>query len=55
VSPTSGPATDKWGGKGAFFFTEPLPNSDGWEWHCYMRDPDGYVIEVGQCTQLALD
>ena len=36
-------------------FTEPLPNPDGWEWHCCMRDPDGYIIEVGQYTQLALD
>jgi hypothetical protein len=22
---------------------------------CYMRDPDGYIIEVGQYTQLAID
>jgi len=22
---------------------------------CYMRDPDGYIIEVGHYTQLALD
>jgi len=27
----------------------------GWEWPCYMRDPDGYLIEVGQYTQAALD
>jgi catechol 2,3-dioxygenase-like lactoylglutathione lyase family enzyme len=45
----------EWGDKGAFFLTEPLPNPDGWEWRCYMRDPDGYLIEVGQYTQLALD
>jgi hypothetical protein len=45
----------EWGEKGAFFLTEPLPNPDGWEWRCYMRDPDGYLIEVGQYTQLALD
>src|SRR4249919_1221828 len=25
------------------------------EWRCYMRDPDGYLIEVGQYSQLALD
>jgi catechol 2,3-dioxygenase-like lactoylglutathione lyase family enzyme len=45
----------QWGDKGAFFITEPLPNPDGWEWRCYMRDPDGYIIEVGQYTQLAID
>jgi hypothetical protein len=27
----------------------------GWEWRCYMRDPDGYLIEVGQYTEIALD
>jgi len=37
------------------FITEPLANPDGWEWRCYMRDPDGYIIEVGQYTQLALE
>jgi hypothetical protein len=40
--------------KGAFFLTEPLENR-GWEWRCYMRDPDGYLIEVGQYTQAAID
>jgi len=40
--------------QGAFFLTEPLDNH-GWEWRCYMRDPDGYLIEVGQYTQMALD
>ena len=44
----------QWRDKGAFFLTEPL-NNRGWEWRCYMRDPDGYLIEVGQYTQLALD
>jgi hypothetical protein len=39
---------------GAFFLTEPL-NNHGWEWRCHMRDPDGYLIEVGQYTQIALD
>jgi hypothetical protein len=38
----------------AVFLTEPLDNR-GWEWHCYMRDPDGYLIEVGQHQQPALD
>jgi catechol 2,3-dioxygenase-like lactoylglutathione lyase family enzyme len=45
----------EWSGKGAVFITEPLLNPDGWEWRCYMRDPDGYIIEVGQYTQLAID
>jgi catechol 2,3-dioxygenase-like lactoylglutathione lyase family enzyme len=45
----------EWSGKGAVFLTEPLANPDGWEWRCYMRDPDGYVIEVGQYTQMAID
>jgi catechol 2,3-dioxygenase-like lactoylglutathione lyase family enzyme len=22
------------------------------EWRCYIRDPDGYLIEVGQSTTL---
>ena len=45
----------EWGDKGAFSLTEPSPNPDGWEWRCYMRDPDGYIIEVGEYTQLAID
>jgi catechol 2,3-dioxygenase-like lactoylglutathione lyase family enzyme len=44
----------EWRAKGAVFLTEPLDNH-GWEWRCYMRDPDGYLIEVGQYQQLALD
>jgi hypothetical protein len=44
----------QWSDKGAFFLTEPLENH-GWEWRCYMRDPDSYLIEVGQYTQMALD
>jgi hypothetical protein len=40
--------------QGAFFLTEPLENH-GWEWRCYMRDPDGYLIEVGQYTQRGLE
>ena len=43
------------GDKGAIFLTQPLKNPDGWEWRCHMRDPDGYLIEVGQDTQMALD
>ncbi|MEU1404817.1 VOC family protein [Streptomyces sp. NPDC005728] len=34
--------------KGAEFLTEPLDRKA--ELRCYMRDPDGYLIEVGQAT-----
>jgi catechol 2,3-dioxygenase-like lactoylglutathione lyase family enzyme len=44
----------EWTAKGAQFLTEPLDNH-GHEWRCYMRDPDGYLIEVGQYTQAAID
>ena len=44
----------QWRAKGAHFLTEPLDNH-GHELRCYMRDPDGYLIEVGQYSQLALD
>lgn len=44
----------KWSAKGAQFLTEPLDNH-GHEWRCYLRDPDGYLIEVGQYTQASLD
>ena len=40
----------EWKGKGAEFITEPLDNY-GWEMRCYMRDPDGYIIEVGQASE----
>jgi catechol 2,3-dioxygenase-like lactoylglutathione lyase family enzyme len=39
-----------WKTKGAEFLTDPLDNH-GWETRCYMRDPDGYIIEVGQASQ----
>ena len=35
-----------WKSKGAEFLTEPKDHER--EWRCYLRDPDGYVIEVGQ-------
>lgn len=38
--------------KGAQFLTEPLDR--GAELRCYLRDPDGYLIEVGQATGLLL-
>jgi glyoxalase/bleomycin resistance protein/dioxygenase superfamily protein len=45
---------NSWKSKGAQFLTEPLDNH-GHELRCYMRDPDGYLIEVGQYSQLALE
>jgi catechol 2,3-dioxygenase-like lactoylglutathione lyase family enzyme len=36
--------------KGARFLTEPLDRTS--EVRCYLRDPDGYLIEVGQATGL---
>jgi pimeloyl-ACP methyl ester carboxylesterase len=35
-----------WKSRGAEFITEPIPKYG--EIRCYMRDPDGYIIEVGQ-------
>jgi catechol 2,3-dioxygenase-like lactoylglutathione lyase family enzyme len=34
--------------RGATFITEPKVHAS--ELRCYMRDPDGYLIEVGQTT-----
>ena len=39
---------DQWSAKGAEFVTPPIDR--GAEIRCYMRDPDGYLIEVGQAT-----
>ena len=39
----------EWKERGAEFLTEPLDNH-GVELRCYMRDPDGRIIEVGQAT-----
>lgn len=36
--------------KGAHFLTAPLDR--GAELRCYLRDPDGYLIEIGQTTGL---
>lgn len=44
----------EWKAKGAEFITEPRDNH-GWETRCYMRDPDGYIIEVGQASQKMVD
>ena len=38
----------QWSAKGAEFVTPPIDR--GAEIRCYMRDPDGYMIEVGQAT-----
>ena len=35
-----------WRSRGAHFITEPKPKYG--ETRCYIRDPDGYIIEVGQ-------
>ena len=35
-----------WKSKGAEFITEPIEKYG--ETRCYVRDPDGYIIEVGQ-------
>jgi predicted enzyme related to lactoylglutathione lyase len=37
-----------WKSRGAEFITEPIPKYG--EIRCYIRDPDGYIIEVGQKT-----
>ncbi len=36
----------EWSQKGAQFLTEPKDHT--YEIRCYLRDPDGYIIEVGQ-------
>jgi len=42
---------DLWSLRGAKFITEPKVHAT--ELRCYMRDPDGYLIEVGQTTMSA--
>jgi len=39
---------DLWSSRVAKFITEPKVHAT--ELRCYMRDPDGYLIEVGQTT-----
>lgn len=39
----------EWKSKGAEFLTEPKEHE--YEWRCYMRDPDGHLIEVGQSRE----
>jgi catechol 2,3-dioxygenase-like lactoylglutathione lyase family enzyme len=38
----------EWTARGADFLTPPIPRET--EIRCYIRDPDGYLIEVGQTT-----
>ena len=40
-----------WSSRGARFITQPKVHAT--EMRCYMRDPDGYLIEVGQTTMTA--
>jgi len=39
---------DRWSARGAQFLTPPKQHES--EIRCYIRDPDGYLIEVGQTT-----
>jgi hypothetical protein len=41
---------ESWKRRGAEFITEPIPKYG--EIRCYIRDPDGYIIEIGQSTDL---
>jgi hypothetical protein len=41
---------EQWSSRGAEFVTPPIDR--GAEIRCYMRDPDGYMNEVGQATGL---
>jgi catechol 2,3-dioxygenase-like lactoylglutathione lyase family enzyme len=38
----------EWSARGAEFLTEPKQHAS--EIRCYIRDPDGHLIEVGQTT-----
>ena len=40
---------DEWSARGAEFLTPPKQHET--EIRCYIRDPDGHLIEVGQTTQ----
>jgi len=39
----------QWSARGAKFLTPPIDR--GQEIRCYMRDPDGHLIEVGQLVE----
>src|SRR5215472_448535 len=40
---------EQWSARGAVFLTPPVDR--GVEIRCYMRDPDGHLIEVGQLAR----
>jgi catechol 2,3-dioxygenase-like lactoylglutathione lyase family enzyme len=40
---------DQWTARGANFLTPPIERET--EIRCYLRDPDGHLIEVGQTTK----
>ncbi len=40
---------EEWSARGVPFITPPIDNG-GYEMRCYIRDPDGRIIEVGQHT-----
>ena len=42
---------EEWTARGAKFLTPPIDRGE--EIRCYMRDPDGHVIEVGQLVRRA--
>jgi catechol 2,3-dioxygenase-like lactoylglutathione lyase family enzyme len=44
---------EEWSARGAHFLT--LPKQHEFEIRCYIRDPDGYLIEVGQTTDATGD
>jgi hypothetical protein len=43
----------EWSARGAQFLTPPKQHQ--YEIRCYIRDPDGHLIEVGQTTDLEGD
>jgi catechol 2,3-dioxygenase-like lactoylglutathione lyase family enzyme len=42
---------EEWSARGAQFLTPPVQHAN--EIRCYLRDPDGHLIEVGQTTASA--
>jgi catechol 2,3-dioxygenase-like lactoylglutathione lyase family enzyme len=48
-----GAAYERWSKRGAGFLTPPIDHGE--EIRCYMRDPDGHLIEVGQLTSRPSD
>jgi catechol 2,3-dioxygenase-like lactoylglutathione lyase family enzyme len=44
---------DDWSARGAEFVTPPQDR--GAETRCYVHDPDGHLIEVGQTSQAFLE